>query len=394
MGMFTLPRLGGSEPRASLIGHGTYDEVVAAVKKQPLWSVALGCVAGTLVALLLGSLVLVPVAIEYSLAAAAAACRPTRRRRRRRPAAGSAACPPRLPPPSSPPRAPPAPPAPPSVPPSPSSPPKPPLAPWPPMTPAEDWATLRAGVPLLAEPVDVELAPGECQHVRWLPLWERERYPLGDGWTATIEFAQLYTDLFYVRGPLPQWTATPTMTRFAPVTTEVCAHRTAYNTTRLSPFQLEGTDWFLTGQAVKFRVKVVDSATPAPTRRAPRRRRRRPSRRRRGCRRRRRRRRRRPTCSLARRAGGGAPLAYLCRARDRSYGAALLAGDGDAGEHKHHVAAGLRLRARREPRLPRGRERGALQRRRLLAVLRLQVAADGAAAAGRAAGRSSVAFFP
>ena len=64
--MFTLPRLGGSEPRASLIGHGTYDEVVAAVKKQPLWTVALGCVAGTLVALLLGSLVLVPVAIEYS----------------------------------------------------------------------------------------------------------------------------------------------------------------------------------------------------------------------------------------------------------------------------------------------------------------------------------------
>ena len=53
MGMFTLPRLGGSEPRASLIGHGTYDEVVAAAKKQPLWTVALGCVAGTLVALLL-----------------------------------------------------------------------------------------------------------------------------------------------------------------------------------------------------------------------------------------------------------------------------------------------------------------------------------------------------
>ena len=132
------------------------------------------------------------------------------------------------------------------------------------MTPAEDWATLRAGVPLLAEPVDVELAPGECQHVRWLPLWERERYPLGDGWTATIEFAQLYTDLFYVRGPLPRWTATPTMTRFAPVTTEVCPHRTAYNTTRLSPFQLEGTDWFLTGQGVKFRARVVDSATPAP----------------------------------------------------------------------------------------------------------------------------------
>ena len=265
MGMFTLPRLGGSEPRASLIGHGTYDEVVAAVKKQPLWTVALGCVAGTLVALLLGSLVLVPVAIEYSHSPPPPPPSPPNSPPPPpAPPPGPPRAPPRLPPPSSPPRAPPAPPAPPSVPPSPSSPPKPPLAPWPPMTPAEDWATLRAGVPLLAEPVDVELAPGECQHVRWLPLWERERYPLGDGWTATIEFAQLYTDLFYVRGPLPRWTATPTMTRFAPVTTEVCAHRTAYNTTRLSPFQLEGTDWFLTGQAVKFRARVVDSATPAP----------------------------------------------------------------------------------------------------------------------------------
>ena len=99
-------------------------------RRHPLCMLAVTCVFGALLALVLGGLVLVPVAIEYSHSPPPPPPSPPNSPPPPpAPPPRPPSVPPRLPPPSSPPRVPPAPPAPPSVPPSPSSPPKPPLAP-------------------------------------------------------------------------------------------------------------------------------------------------------------------------------------------------------------------------------------------------------------------------